>query len=186
MATISTIIPIFIIIALGALARSRGFIPTAFLEPANRLVYYLAIPAMSSAPFRFLHQHRIQPGVILITLACVAASFLLALIVAYAMGNRNGRGGTFTQCAFHGNLGYIGLAVIFYFLGDGGLVKGSIIAGLIMILQNFLAVVALQIFGSKGTSVNGLSQFFRRIMMNPVILSALLGIGYAWWRFPCR
>ncbi|PID74186.1 MAG: hypothetical protein CSB32_02075 [Desulfobacterales bacterium] len=42
----ATIIPIFIIIILGWLARRKGFLPPEFLNPANRLVYYIAIPAM--------------------------------------------------------------------------------------------------------------------------------------------
>lgn len=184
-ATISTIIPIFLVIALGALARKRGFIPPAFLEAANRLVYYLAIPAMI---FRAISRSSIGTEfnlmVITATLICVAATFGVALLTAYALVNRRGSGGTFTQCSFHGNLGYIGLAVIFYFLGDAGLVKGSIIAGLIMILQNFLAVLALQLFAPKGPSIGGMKQFISRIGMNPVILSALLGIGYAWWGAP--
>ncbi len=43
---ITTIIPIFAVIILGWFARWRGFLPDVFLEPANRLVFYLAIPAM--------------------------------------------------------------------------------------------------------------------------------------------
>lgn len=43
---IATIIPIFVIIVLGWLARVYGFIRTDFVAPANRLVFYLAIPAM--------------------------------------------------------------------------------------------------------------------------------------------
>ena len=43
---VTTIIPIFSLVALGNIARRRGFLPEAFMGPANRLVYYLAIPAM--------------------------------------------------------------------------------------------------------------------------------------------
>ena len=43
--TIPTIVPIFVIILLGWLARVFGFIRAEFIEPANRLVFYLAIPA---------------------------------------------------------------------------------------------------------------------------------------------
>ena len=43
---VATIIPIFAVIILGWFASARGFIPPEFLGPANRLVYYLAIPAM--------------------------------------------------------------------------------------------------------------------------------------------
>ncbi|MGD9240493.1 MAG: AEC family transporter, partial [Desulfobacterales bacterium] len=43
---VTTIIPIFVIIVLGWLARVCGFIRAEFISPANRLVFYLAIPAM--------------------------------------------------------------------------------------------------------------------------------------------
>ncbi|WP_157067568.1 hypothetical protein [Desulfosarcina cetonica] len=45
MQVFSTIIPIFAVVILGFIARRKGFMPPAFLEPANRMVYYLAIPA---------------------------------------------------------------------------------------------------------------------------------------------
>ncbi len=41
-----TIIPIFSIVIIGWLIRLKGFIPPEFLGPANRLVFYIAIPAM--------------------------------------------------------------------------------------------------------------------------------------------
>ncbi|MBT8331861.1 MAG: AEC family transporter, partial [Deltaproteobacteria bacterium] len=44
--TLTTIIPIFVIILLGWMLRNFGFMQVAFIEPANRLVYYIAIPAM--------------------------------------------------------------------------------------------------------------------------------------------
>ena len=43
---LGTIIPIFVIIAMGCVARRKDFIPPEFLGPANRLVYHFAIPAM--------------------------------------------------------------------------------------------------------------------------------------------
>jgi hypothetical protein len=81
--------PHFIVIALGALARQRGFIPPAFLEPANRMVYYLAIPAMI---FRAISRSSIGTEfnlmVITATLICVAVTFGVALLTAYALVNR--------------------------------------------------------------------------------------------------
>jgi len=185
MSTIQTIVPIFAIILLGVLARRKGFIPQAFLEPANRLVYYLAIPAMI---FRAISgsslTSELHPKVVVATLVCIPAIFVFAWILNRLMGNTGGRSGTFIQCAFHGNLGYIGLAVIFYYLGDAGLVKGSIIAGLIMIVQNFLGVLALQLFADQKKDGGRIKQFMGRILINPVILSALLGIGYAALQLP--
>ena len=180
MQTITTIIPIFAIITLGAFARRWGFIPQTFLEPANRLVYYLAIPAMV---FRAIAGASLQKEldliILLITLACVFAVAITVFMATYVTRVKPSSRGTFAQCAFHGNLGYIGFAVIYYYLGDAGLVRGSILAGFIMILQNFLAVIVLQIARPNGSSGNYFRRFLGRIVINPVILSALLAIGYA-------
>jgi predicted permease len=46
MNVIVTIVPIFVIILLGWLARVYGFMRPEFLQLANRLVFYLAILAM--------------------------------------------------------------------------------------------------------------------------------------------
>jgi predicted permease len=180
MPTIATIVPIFAIIALGALARRWGFIPNTFLEPANRLVYYLAIPAMV---FRAIAgaslQQELNPGILLVTLACVLAIGAVVFAAACLARVKPSRRGTFAQCSFHGNLGYIGFAVIFYYLGDSGLVRGSILAGFIMILQNLLAVVVLQIDAAESSQGGYFKRFVGRVLINPVILSALLAIAYA-------
>jgi malate permease and related proteins len=185
MSTVQTIVPIFAIILLGVLARQKGFITQPFLEPANRLVYYLAIPAMI---FRAISSSSLSSElnltVVIATLLCIPTVFVLAWGFNRLMGNTGGRSGTFIQCAFHGNLGYIGLAVTFYYLGDAGLIKGSIIAGLIMIVQNFLGVLALLLFAEQDRDGSRIKQFVGRILINPVILSALLGIGYAAFKLP--
>jgi predicted permease len=180
MSAFQTIVPIFIIILLGALARQKGFITPAFLGPANRLVYYLAIPAMI---FRAISSSSLTAelnlAVVTATVACLPAGFLLAWGLNSMMGNTGGRKGTFIQCAFHGNLGYIGFAVAFYYLGDKGFVRASIIAGFVMIVQNLLAVLALQLFGHVKEPGGRLKVFLSRVLINPVIVSALFGIGWA-------
>ena len=176
----TTIIPIFAIIALGWFVRTKGFIQPEFLGPANRLVYYLAIPAMIF--------HEISKGslstqfdaaVILITLFSVLTVFAVAWCVGLIWRIKSGELGTFIQASFHGNLGYIGLAVAYYSLGNDGFVRASIIAGFIMILQNFLAVVALQ-FNSDDASISSSKRnAVLKILGNPVILSALAGILFS-------
>ena len=176
----TTIIPIFAIIALGWFVRNKGFIQPEFLDPANRLVYYLAIPAMIF--------HEISKGslstqfdaaVILITLFSVLAVFAVAWCVGLVWRIRHGELGTFIQASFHGNLGYIGLAVAYYSLGNDGFVRASIIAGFIMILQNFLAVVALQFNSNDASTSKSKRDAVLRILGNPVILSALAGILFS-------
>ena len=154
--------------------------PDTFVDPANRLVYYLAIPALifkaiSSNPLK----SNINITVLAITLTSVCVTALLVWLVSKSTKVRFTRG-TFIQSSLHGNLGYIGFAVAFYYLGREGLVKASLIAAFLMILQNFISVVALQVY-SGDTSENQRSMWFlaKKIMSNPVILAAMLGIIFS-------
>jgi len=173
-----TIIPIFLVIFVGWLARKKRFMPDGFLGPANRLVYYLAIPAMIfRAISRASFQEEFNSQVLLITLLCVLGVFLTTWLLAVLAGMARHFRGTFIQSAFHGNLGYIGLAVVYYYLGDAGLAKGGIFAGFIMILQNILAVITLQVHSDRSTRKGPVfAENMRRIIGHPVILSALGGI----------
>lgn len=176
---VSTIIPIFSVITLGWFARWKGFIHQDFLEPANRLVYYLAIPALI---FRAISKASLKAQfdvmVLAITLCSVVAVFAFAWCVGLILRLQLGQLGTFIQTTCHGNLGYIGLAVAFYFLGNEGFVRASIIAGFLIILQNFLAVISLQL-NTDNISAKGSTLIVLRILGNPVILSALAGILFS-------
>ncbi len=180
-AVISTIVPIFTIIFMGWVVRRWGLVPPEFLAPANRLVYHLAIPAMIfTAISRADFSDRFDPIVLVVTLASIVLSFALTWLAALRLPLRRSQIGTFVQCAFHGNLGYIGLAVSFYYLGEGGFAQAGILAGFIMILQNLLAVTVLQWYAperaGRGRSVR---RTLLHIGMNPVILSAVAGMGFS-------
>ncbi len=173
-----TIIPIFTIILIGWFAKNKAFMPPEFLGPANRLVFYLAIPAMI---FRSISKGSLTTNfnikVIFLTLCSVLAVFALSWGASVIAKIRRSRRGTLIQSSFHGNLGYIGLAVTFYHLGNEGLGRASIIAGFIMILQNFLAVFVLQFHADDPRS--GRNRLFLKILGNPIIISAVAGILFS-------
>lgn len=177
---LKTILPIFAIILLGWSLRRLDFMKEGFLKPANRLVYYVAIPAMI---FREIaeadlvqHFSLVLVATTLVPLILVA---LIGLILVRGIKLQRYRVGSFLQCSFHGNLGYIGLAVAFYFLGDQGFTRASILAGFVMLLQNFLAVVALSRFNQEpGQKISTLS-LVRRVLLNPVIISAMAGMAFS-------
>ncbi len=189
MEILNTILPIFAVILTGWLVRQKGFMPSNFLEPANRLVFYLAIPAMI---FRAIAGASLKAHFNGYALAITLFSAALIFGAAWGMGLlfhlRRREMGTFVQSAFHGNLGYIGLAVAFYFLGDEGLVQASIIAGSLMILQNLLAVLVLSFYGEnrdgEAKGKKDLKKLVFRIFGNPIILSAVAGMLYSLSELP--
>ncbi len=172
-----TIIPIFVIILFGWLARVYGFIRADFIAPANRLVFYLAIPAMifrsiSQAP---LNKH-FDVWTVSIALLSICLVFGIAWAWSYFAHVPRSHRGSFIQNSFHGNLGYIGLAVAFYYLGSEGLVRASILAAFMMILQNLLAVIALQVHAENSSAAPSRWTAVVKIAGNPIILAALAGI----------
>ena len=174
----ATIIPIFAIIILGWLARRKGFLPPEFLNPANRLVYHIAIPAMI---FNALSQTTLsrQFNLLVITLITAFGAYAVAWLAAKGAGLPLNQRGTFIQCAGHGNLGYIGLAVAYYFLGESGLTRAGVAAGFLMIVQNLLSVVALQTYAESERAEGTIGRLVMKIIANPVILSAMAGILFS-------
>jgi malate permease and related proteins len=186
MTILSTILPVFLVILLGWVFHRKGFIPEAFLNPGNRLVFYLAIPAMifrSIAGTNLTSQFDIR--VVLTSLAAVLVVFGLAWFAAgFIRVARTGQRGTFVQSTFHGNIGYIALAVAFYALGNEGLARTSIIAAFVMILQNLLAIFILQYYSDNSAIKGNAGIVFLRILGNPVILASMSGILVSLLKIP--
>ncbi len=181
----TTIIPIFAVIFVGWTAHTRGFITREFVGPANRLVFYLAIPALlfqaiSKAP---LHA-RFNAAVVLISLLSIVAAFALAWTLGRRLCPLRSQVGTYVQTSFHGNLGYIGLAVAFYYLGDEGLVRASILSGFIILLQNVLAIFVLQLYSGPGDRRGNRLKMAASLAGNPVIIAALLGVVFSLAEIP--
>jgi malate permease and related proteins len=181
MAVLASILPVFLIIVLGAVGARRGLFPPQFVEPANRLAYYLAIPALifravAKAPLG----EALQPLPMLLALLSVVAGWVLAVGAAHlAFGRPQGHHparASFIQGSIHGNQAYIGLAVIFYALGEAGLHAAALVAAVIIIMQNLLAVVSLHHWGEGG--LKGTSPA-KAVLMNPIIIASAVGLCWS-------
>ncbi len=175
-----TIIPIFMLIILGAGVRRLGFMKTEFVAAANRLVFYLAIPALV---FRALTKASLRTEfdftAVIMMLAAVLVTVGVALIYNHCRKSGDGPlSGTFSQAAIHGNLGYIGLAVAFYYLDEGGFARVSMLVGFLMILQNLLGVVLLQFYCCAGSEARRVRDLLLSVLLNPIIIAALSGIAF--------
>ncbi len=181
----TTIIPIFAIILLGWISRKKGFIHEDFIGPANSLVFYIAIPAMIfSAISRATLTAHFNIGILVITLVTAMVACILAWAFGRACRLKQGQLGSYVQISFHGNLGYIGLAVAFYYLGEDGFVKTSILTGFLMIVQNLLSVLSLTFNAHPPDSGRHSRTIVRNLAGNPVILSAMAGIVCSFLKVP--
>ncbi|MCK4378893.1 MAG: AEC family transporter, partial [Deltaproteobacteria bacterium] len=174
---IVTIIPIFMLIFLGTGSRRLGFMEPQFTAPANRLVFHLAIPALVfRALTRASLKEQFDLRLVLMTMVAVLIIVLLSWIFIHQRSAVSDPvKGTFSQAAIHGNLGYIGLAVAFYYLNEADFSQASMLVGFLMLMQNCLAVLLLHFYGNAEKKGQGWGMF-SRVFLNPVILAATGGM----------
>lgn len=179
---LTTILPIFAIILLGWALRRLGLMHEEFSRSANRLVYFVAIPAMI---FREIAGAALTEHFNFTLAATASVPPILVMLAALALARgariRPRQTGTFLQCCFHGNLGYIGLAVAYYFLGNYGFTRASILAGFLMLVQNILAVTVLSTYNTAPRAGSSPFLLLRQIILNPIVLSVTAGILFALW-----
>jgi len=178
---LSTIVPIFIVIALGYAIRKRGLLSDAFMASANRLLYWVAIPCLlfhkiALAPFGGSFFPRLIIG-------CISAIFLMSLMVLLfgrLFFKSRGKQATFLQSSIHGNIGYIGLAVCYYSFDEKTFGVAGVLAGFFIITQNILSVTYYHLLaGSQNRHKGGT---IGTLLMNPIILSTLLGLAVSFFR----
>src|SRR5512136_2212348 len=143
MAIIETIVPIFIMILSGYAIKRSGFLKDEFFSDANRFVYFCSLPFLI---FTGIMKSNLS-GLSFIAIASVVIPTLIVFFsglgLGRLMGFSGGSLGTFVQATFHGNVSYVGLAVVFYMLGEKGLDQASLIIGFLIITTNGLSTIIL-------------------------------------------
>ncbi len=188
MTVVIDILPIFLVIALGFWGGRKGLFPAQFIAPANRLAFYLAIPALV---FRAVGRAPLadawQPLPALAGVAAQLITWLLALLAVRLTLARNSAPpasrASWLQATVHGNQAILGLAVVFYGLGEEGLSTAGLIVTAIILMQNLLSVVSFVRWGAGGSRQDSL---VKSVLFNPIILAAMAGLAWSLtgWKLP--
>ncbi len=183
MSVLNGVVPAFLIIGLGVLARRRGWVDEPFVRQLNRVIYLLAIPALL---LRLLGRVELGDTFSLPLVAgCSAASLLVAGLAWLGARQRREpaeRAGVFIQGAVRGNLAYMAFPVIFAAAGDHALSVAAVTAAVLIPLQNILAVGAL----AAATRSRG-RELVTLLLLNPVVLGVAGGLIWAlagWQAWP--
>jgi predicted permease len=184
---LQAVLPVFLVIALGAAARRFRFIGEPFIDTANMLVYYLLLPALlfykiGTSNFREAFNAPLVIG----GYAATVGTFLAAVFFSRTLGISPAERGSFVQGAFRANLAYVGLPIVLSAVGDIGLRKAGILLGFMVPLLNSLAVIALILphGGGGGRARENARRIGFQLVTNPLILSSFLGIGWSVLKLP--
>lgn len=174
---VNALTPVLSLILVGFLIRRSDFLPASFWPSAERLTYFLLMPA---ALIHSLAGKKIGSlpwfNILLTVEGVIVASALLVL--TWGLANRHMGGGVFTSL-FQGSVRFntfVALALAESLFGKDGLFLAALGAGFMIVLINVLCVSAFSLaVGSKaGLDVKG---FIADILRNPLIIGCVIGIG---------
>lgn len=179
------VLPVFVVIGLGFGLKLAHLADGGFLYQLNRLVYFLALPALlfheiARADFSASFNGRLLAGL----LAATLLTFLLAYGFAVWRGYPPEVRGSFCQGTFRGNIAYIGLAIIFNAFGGEGLATAGILLGFLVPFFNFLAILALLLPHRQQKGQFGPWFWVRQIGGNPLIVSSFAGVLWCFLDIP--
>lgn len=180
--TISVTAPVFSMLFLGVVLKRLGLIDVPFVNTASNLVFRGTLPALLFLGIiKADLTTALQPALLLYFVAATLGCFLLAWGWAILRCPEADRG-IYTQGAFRGNNGIVGLALATSLYGDYGLSVGAVLGGVVILSYNILSAIILAIYSPQAkTDVWSLS---KSIISNPLIVGVLLAIPFAVWHIP--
>ncbi len=179
------VLPVFLVIGLGCCLKWTGLVDSSFVFGLNRLVYYIALPALlfykiALADFSASFNGRLLVGMLATVFLAFLLSYGFAVLRSYPPEVR----GSFCQGAFRGNLAYIGLAIVFNAYGEEGLAAAGILLGFMVPFFNLLAIIALLLPHRHNEQRMGALFWLRQLCYNPLIIASFVGILWSFLQLP--
>jgi malate permease and related proteins len=189
---LNTLAPVFLLIGIGALLQRSGFASPGFLKEANRLVYWLGLPALLFTELANSFHHAGGAKHMLVCMAVATGLVILVgYLVAWMLRLPGPSVGTFVQGSFRGNLAFIGLPVIYAMpevtlpSGISSRTAAVVVVGPMMVAYNLAALVAL-LLSQHTLGWKMARPFLRQLVTTPPLVATVAGIGFALtgWTLP--
>lgn len=171
---LTAMLPALALIGLGQWMRRAGFLAEAFWPQAERLAYWVLLPALFAHALATARLDGVPVQAFALVLLAGLAIVALALLAGRpALGTD---GPAFTS-VFQGGIrfnNYIGLTVLAGLLGAEGVALAAMACAVIVPTVNVLCVLVFARYGA-GTAGTGWRACLRTLATNPLILSCALG-----------
>jgi len=182
----NALLPLALLVALGAALLRLGFFDDAFRKRLDRFVYWVSLPALlvwvlSEAPDGGGSAWAMIGAMCGATLGLAAAGGAAAWALRLPPASK----GVFTQAAFRGNLAFVGLPVITLASGSDThvLAKAALVLAPTVVLFNVLGVLVL-VAAQHRLSADLPLRMLKSLTTNPLLLACVAGL--ALWHFELR
>lgn len=183
---VAALIPIIALVALGSGLQRFGFYDEAFRHHIDKLVYWVALPALLIGKLSLEDPSKLGASTLLLafvftTIASIGLGYLVAALAQTSPAER----GALVQGGFRSNLAFVGLPVILVvsessaFAGHALASQALLILAPGALLYNICAVTVLELERNR-FDVRVVPRFLRSLAANPLILSCTLGLLLGW------
>jgi len=167
------IVPIFLLILLGYAFKRAGFPGDGFWGPAERMAYYVFLPALIVRNLAAADLSVLPIGRFGLTIAAACLAMTLVTLVTRPLLRVDGSGfSSVLQGAVRMN-SYVGLAVAQALFGPEGLVVGAFFIAIAMPILNVICIAGLAAFAQNGKA--DFSSVPKQIVQNPIIVGCAIG-----------
>lgn len=186
MRILETLAPVFLVILLGFGLRKRGWLTDGFLAEANRVVFWVGLPAFLFISLATASHEGAPVGRLLaMLLLATATTIALGWLVARLLGLRREAVGTFVQATFRGNLAYVALPVLAALPGDSGASSTAALLVMAPLLALYNATgVTLLLASQRQPGIGRVRRVATEVLKNPLFWACVAGGLYGWLGLP--
>ncbi len=169
------IVPIFILVLLGAFLRHRGMLTDRFVTTASQLVFQTALPALVFLKIANAPLHQLASLNLVWAALFSLAIYTVGLIILsrYYPPNQ----AVFIQAGFRSNFGIIGLSIAWLLWGNIGLSKAALLLAFVSPLYNVGSIVVFNYYNPQASGPS----YWQSFIKIPMLWGALLGIVFAYY-----
>lgn len=173
---LNAVVPIFLIMALGCLARHLGAIKREDVPKLNRLLFRYFMPVML---FYNIYTSdlsgAVQPKLLIFAAAGVLAEYALAFCYVMLTEKGTSKRGVKIQGIYRSNFVIIGLPLATALVPGADAGSVVVLISVVVPMFNAIAVITLELFSGKRPNALGI---IIDVFKNPLILGTVVGIAF--------
>lgn len=181
------VLPLVIIIITGNQLRARGFYSAEDISALMKTLYWVVLPPLLFRTTYLAGRDVIgQPNLFYASSLC----YLLTVAVAYAGSRLFAHKGDTRRTAvsvfssFRSNNVYLGFPVVHLAMGEEGLALASVYLAVTIVGFQLISIAAGEIVLSGKMSLKSAGNMAKKLALNPLIISCVLGVSAAVMEIP--
>jgi hypothetical protein len=179
--TANIVAPVFLIIAVGYLAKKRKIINEIFVDVTSKFVFQISLPIFIFLEISTLDLSQVfNIDQITFISSATFITYLFIWVGTIPFIKNPEDKSAFIQGAFRGNYAIVGLALISNLFGDDALGKATLLLAFLLPIYNVLAVIVLIVPKHQG-KINFISML-REILLNPLILAVIFALPFSYYK----